>query len=384
MSARVRVPSEATFSSRLRDPTVTARVGALLGLCFSMAFFTGLWSHWAQDLPGWLTYPTSPAWLYRVTQGVHVAAGTAAVPLLLVKLWSVYPRLFAAFPWPPSRRLMLNLLERLSVAVLVGAAVFQLVTGLMNSSQWYPWAFSFRSAHYAVAWVAIGSLVVHVAVKLPVIRRAFGEPVESSVEPGDRAPLSRRALLRATWTASALAVLATAGAAVPFLRRVSVFGVRSGEGPQGVPINRSAVAAGVTEAAATDPAWALEVVHPAGTTSFTRDQLLAMPQRTASLPIACVEGWSASAVWTGVALRDVLARVGVAPTDVLVLSLQTQGAFASSLVPANVTADTDTLLALELYGEDLALDHGYPCRLIAPARPGVLQTKWLYRVEVQA
>ena len=54
--------------------------------------------------------------------------------------------------------------------MLVAAAIFQLATGLMNSSQWYPWAFSFRSAHFAVAWIAIGALLVHIAVKLPVIR----------------------------------------------------------------------------------------------------------------------------------------------------------------------------------------------------------------------
>ena len=29
-----------------------------------------------------------------------------------------------------------------------------------------------------------------------------------------------------------------------------------------------------------------------------------------------------------------------------------------------------------------APDHGAPCRLIAPNRPGVLQTKWIERVEV--
>jgi DMSO/TMAO reductase YedYZ molybdopterin-dependent catalytic subunit len=28
-------------------------------------------------------------------------------------------------------------------------------------------------------------------------------------------------------------------------------------------------------------------------------------------------------------------------------------------------------------GEPLSLDHGYPCRLIAPDRPGVMQTKWV-------
>ncbi|WP_148668402.1 molybdopterin-dependent oxidoreductase, partial [Streptomyces sp. WAC05950] len=27
------------------------------------------------------------------------------------------------------------------------------------------------------------------------------------------------------------------------------------------------------------------------------------------------------------------------------------------------------------------LDHGYPARIIAPNRPGVLQTKWVGRLE---
>jgi DMSO/TMAO reductase YedYZ molybdopterin-dependent catalytic subunit len=225
--------------------------------------------------------------------------------------------------------------------------------------------------------------MLHIAVKLPVIRAALSDPVERSVPAGDRAPLSRRGLLRTTWVASGLAVLATAGASVPLLRQVSIFGVRSGEGPQDVPVNRSAEAAGVLDTAR-DPEWRLTVVHAGGSREFSRDELVAMPQRTESLPIACVEGWSASAVWTGVALRDVLAQVGVAPTDVFVGSLQTQGSFASSFVPANVAAGSNTLLALKLHGEELTLDHGYPCRLIAPARPGVLQTKWLDRIEVLA
>ena len=32
--------------------------------------------------------------------------------------------------------------------------------------------------------------------------------------------------------------------------------------------------------------------------------------------------------------------------------------------------------------EPLDLDHGYPCRVIAPNRPGVLQTKWVASLEV--
>ena len=174
------------FRSRLRGPEVAARVGTWLAVCFGTAFLTGVWSHYAQSTPDWLTMPTRPVNLYRVTQGLHIVAGSAAVPLLLVKLWSVYPRLFLPIPIRPSRDTVLKGLERLSIGVLVAAAIFQLVTGLMNSSQWYPWAFSFRPAHFAVAWLAIGALLVHIAVKLPVIRRSYAEPVSTGEpDPGD-------------------------------------------------------------------------------------------------------------------------------------------------------------------------------------------------------
>jgi DMSO/TMAO reductase YedYZ molybdopterin-dependent catalytic subunit len=37
----------------------------------------------------------------------------------------------------------------------------------------------------------------------------------------------------------------------------------------------------------------------------------------------------------------------------------------------------DALLALKVNGADLPLDHGYPARIIAPAVPGVHNTKWV-------
>jgi DMSO/TMAO reductase YedYZ molybdopterin-dependent catalytic subunit len=73
-----------------------------------------------------------------------------------------------------------------------------------------------------------------------------------------------------------------------------------------------------------------------------------------------------------------------ARSAVLVQSLQPRGAYRESRLPAAVAADPLTLLALDLAGERLSLDHGYPCRIIAPNRPGVLQTKWVSRLEVEA
>jgi DMSO/TMAO reductase YedYZ molybdopterin-dependent catalytic subunit len=46
------------------------------------------------------------------------------------------------------------------------------------------------------------------------------------------------------------------------------------------------------------------------------------------------------------------------------------------------TRDPLSLLALFVNGEVLREDHGYPARVIAPNRPGVLQTKWVTRMEV--
>ena len=387
MNELLRLPTEDSFTSRLRSAAVASRIGVWLGVCFGTAFVTGLISHWAQLPAPAVPFPTAPAWGYRVTQGLHVIAGTTAIPLLLVKLWAVYPKLFAALP-RLSRAGLVNALERGSIGVLVAAAIFQLASGLANVAAWYPWDFSFRRTHYAVAWVAIGALLVHIAVKLPIVRDALTTSVDDTTH--DRAnatvagPLSRRALLRTTWVAGAVAALTTAGSTVPVLRHLSVFGVRDGSGSQQLPVNRTAHAAGVT-AAAMRSDYSLTLLGPAGEVSLTRDQLLALTQHTRTLPIACVEGWSASGTWSGVRIRDLLDLVGAPPgRDVRIISLEQRGHFGRSVLPGNFADDSDALLALKLNGEALALDHGYPARLIAPNRPGVLQTKWVSRLEVLA
>jgi DMSO/TMAO reductase YedYZ molybdopterin-dependent catalytic subunit len=89
-----------------------------------------------------------------------------------------------------------------------------------------------------------------------------------------------------------------------------------------VPINKSAAAAGVLSTA-TSAAYRLTVRHGDRAESFSLADLRAMRQTTASLPIACVEGWSAGATWTGVPVRDLLDRVGASRgREVTVTSLQ--------------------------------------------------------------
>ncbi|GAY14604.1 molybdopterin-dependent oxidoreductase [Mycobacterium sp. shizuoka-1] len=367
-----------TAEARLRGTAVTARVGLALGVAVTVCFVTGLISHFIQHPQPWFFWPTRPVWLYQLTQGLHVIAGIAAIPLLVVKLWSVYPKLFER----PIIGGLTRQIERASILVLVGSMIFQLSTGIMNIAQWYAFGFFFTTSHYAMAYVAAGAVLVHVGVKLPVIRTALGEPLEDIPTGELRTGPSRRAVLAGTWLAVGAATIVTAGQTISWLRFVSVLAPRSGQGPQGVPVNRSAFAAGVL-GSARSPDYRLTVVNGDTVRAFTLAELAAMPQATHRLPIACVEGWSATADWTGVVLADLLKAVGSqADTDVRMVSLEPPGPYSRTVLPARHSRDSQTLIALKLNGQVLDLDHGYPCRLIAPTRPGVLQTKWLSRIEV--
>ena len=240
-------------------------------------------------------------------------------------------------------------------------------------------------------------MAIHVAVKLPVIRRALGVAVENDtdrpmgtsgdpveVDPGSsprtfRGPLSRRGLLGLAAGSASLAVLATVGDKIPALSPISVLAQRTGAGPQGLPVNRTAEDAGVVAVATADD-YRLTVQGPGGSRQFSLAELNGMTQTTAELPISCVEGWSQSAIWTGVPLRDLLALVGAHGSGARMISAD-PGLYGQSDVPPTITQDAVTLVALKLGGIPLDIDHGYPARLIAPNRPGVLQTKWLTRIE---
>lgn len=363
--------------SDTRSTAVTARVGAWLGVTIAVCMVTGLISHFIQHPQPWFWWPTRPVWLYQLNQGLHVISGIAAIPLLVVKLWSVWPKLFER----PVFGGIVRQLERLSILVLVAAMLFQLSTGLLNIAQWYAFEFFFTTAHYAMSYVAIGAVLVHIGVKLPVIRRALTAPLDDVAAGGPVGP-SRRTVLWGAGIGVGLATLVTAGQTVPLLRRVSVLAPRTGEGPQGVPINRSAGAAGVLRTAQA-PDYTLTITNGDVTQQYTLAELHAMPQATHRLPIACVEGWSADAEWSGIVLADLVAAVGGAPdADVRMISLERPGPYSRTLLPARHARDSQTLIALRLNGETLDIDHGYPCRLISPTRPGVMQTKWLTRIEV--
>lgn len=395
------------FRSPLRGPWLTSALGTVLLVLIAIVATTGFLSHAAYmpDLPGnqivpagrdlpLLTsfgWPTSPSWLYALTQGLHTNVGLVAIPFLLAKLWSVIPRLFA-FPPVTSPA---QAIERLSIALLVSSAVFELATGVINAQYWYPFEFNFVVAHYYGAIVFVASLVLHVIVKLPVVARAYRErgvltplrdglagtrpePDGELVSPDPAEPtISRRGLFAFAGAGAAVLLLGNAGQSIGGpLRKFALFAPRR----EDFPVNKTAAAAGVT-AAMTGPGYALTLVAGGRELALTRDELLALPQRTARLPIACVEGWSTTQEWTGVPLSALAERAGApGAKQVLVESLQPAGVLRQASLTRDQIAAADSLLALKVNGADLSLDHGYPARIIVPALPGVHNTKWVARM----
>ncbi len=362
----------------MHDARTASLLGLALGATFGTCLVTGVYSHLLQQPPPWFTPPTSPAGLYRVTQGLHVICGLASVPLLLAKLFVVSPHLWRR---PPFRGVV-DGMERLALLPLVGGSLFLLTTGVANIAHWYPWRFYFPVGHWWAAWLVVGALLIHVALKAPTVRASVRRTRTPAAGAEPDGGLTRRGLLLVVGGAAGLLTLVTAGQTVPVLRRATLLAPRRPDiGPQGIPVNRSAEAAGTT-ALAGDPAYRLVVSGPGRTSSFTLDQLRELPQHSADLPISCVEGWSATARWTGVRIADLLRAAAVEPGAVTVRSAQRAGLYASSQLTAAAAADDDCLLALRLDDEELHPDHGAPVRLIAPNRPGVLQTKWVTAVDV--
>ncbi|MFE6826638.1 molybdopterin-dependent oxidoreductase [Streptomyces sp. NPDC057690] len=411
-----RLPTSPGFwRSPLRGPWFTSVLGLVLLAGITVLFVTGLVSYAAYNpdlspvndktpdkgILGFylFSWPTDPHWLYRVNQGVHVTLGVTLIPVLLAKLWSVVPKLFTL---PPVRSLA-HALERISLLLLVGGALFEFTTGVLNVQLDYVFPGSFYPLHFYGAWVFFAAFVAHAVLKVPAavrnLRRLRArEPVSSQesapppeqelVSPRpDPATVSRRGALWFVGGGSLLLFATTAGQSFDGpLRRTALLaphgGPDPGSGPNGFQINKTAAYAGITAPETDEDAWRLVVTGRSGTLRLSRAQLRELPLHSAALPIACVEGWSTSDQWwRGVRLRDLAALVGHDdPPDVFVESLQRRGAFRHAALRANQVADPRSLLALYVNGESLTPDHGYPARVIVPAAPGVLNTKWVARM----
>ncbi|MGC9953037.1 MAG: molybdopterin-binding protein [Rhizomicrobium sp.] len=124
--------------------------------------------------------------------------------------------------------------------------------------------------------------------------------------------------------------------------------------------------------------------------SLSMAQLRALPSRTQITRHDCVEGWSCIGEWTGTPLRLVLAAARPKADARYVVFYcadnMAQEGDAAQLYYESLdlleALHPQTLLAYELNGQALPIEHGAPVRLRAERQLGYKMAKYINRIEV--
>ncbi|HUE75429.1 MAG TPA: molybdopterin-dependent oxidoreductase [Chloroflexota bacterium] len=113
---------------------------------------------------------------------------------------------------------------------------------------------------------------------------------------------------------------------------------------------------------------------------YTYEQLQAMPLTSMPATLCCISNevggdLIGNGVWKGVPLRDLIEAAGPR-NGVVKVAFQCRDDYTDSIT-FDTAMNDGALLALEMNGETLAPQHGYPARLVVPGIYGMKNVKWV-------
>ncbi len=125
-------------------------------------------------------------------------------------------------------------------------------------------------------------------------------------------------------------------------------------------------------------------------------QIRALPSQTQTTLHNCIQGWSGIASWTGVPMTEILKLCQPLPKAKYVIfwSYQTgkQGykdvpeekrdRFFYESLPMDIVEHPQTILAYEMNGQPLTIEHGAPLRLRCETQLGFKMVKYLRKIEL--
>ncbi|MEP7366002.1 MAG: molybdopterin-dependent oxidoreductase [Acidobacteriota bacterium] len=120
------------------------------------------------------------------------------------------------------------------------------------------------------------------------------------------------------------------------------------------------------------------VAHPG---SFSVAELKSLPSRSQITHLACEEGWSFIAEWTGVPLAWVLDAVGIRRDAKFVVYFSQEEGWWDSVDMADAL-HPQTLVTYGMNGGELPVGHGGPLRLRVPRQLGYKSVKYISRLTV--
>ena len=100
--------------------------------------------------------------------------------------------------------------------------------------------------------------------------------------------------------------------------------------------------------------------------------------QVATLP--CVEGWSATLLWQGVPISDLLQQAGVSPNATTLIFLAADG-YSTSL-PLTYVTQNNIMIAYKMNNVTLTAQTGWPFFLVAKNQYGYKWIEWITEINV--
>jgi DMSO/TMAO reductase YedYZ molybdopterin-dependent catalytic subunit len=111
-------------------------------------------------------------------------------------------------------------------------------------------------------------------------------------------------------------------------------------------------------------------------------ELYSMPNVRRTLKIRCENGWTADVPWEGITLSYLLSQAGASLESIANARVESITGY-SRTVSSDEIADPDNIIALKAGGAPLTVEHGYPARLVLPARFGFDWVKYVARIRCE-
>ena len=115
--------------------------------------------------------------------------------------------------------------------------------------------------------------------------------------------------------------------------------------------------------------------------SYTYDEVIERHQSYRKVvTLNCVEGWSATILWEGILVKDLITASNPLPNAKVVIFHAYDGYTAS--FPIDYIMNNDIIMAYKMNDITLPPERGFPFQLVAESKWGYKWIKWITKIEL--
>ena len=113
--------------------------------------------------------------------------------------------------------------------------------------------------------------------------------------------------------------------------------------------------------------------------NYTYEEIIDRQSYSKIVTLDCVEGWSATILWEGIILRELLGEVEIMPEANTIIFYAYDGYTTS--YPIEYIMDQDILMAYKMNGLTIVPERGFPFQLVSEDKWGYKWIKWITDIE---